>query len=118
MKRKILAHQVADQLFLAEAAIDNALSAVATLTAMLPNIRIEARLSAVVGQGVIDRSSQTIAALAEARRGIVETHRELSDVQHQIGLGAVSLGGVDKPEENRPPLEGRLRTVADGRQAA
>ena len=45
MKRKILGHQVADQLFAAEAAIDNALSAVATLTAMLPNARIEARLN-------------------------------------------------------------------------
>ncbi len=54
MKRKILGHQVADQLFAAEAAIDGALSAVATLTAMLPNARIEARLSAVVGQGVFE----------------------------------------------------------------
>ncbi len=118
MKRKILGHQVAGQLFAAEAAIDAALSAVATLTAMLPTARIEARLSAVVGQGVFDRSSQTIAALTEARRGIVETHRELSGVQHSIGLGAVALGGEEKPDENVPTLEGRLRTVAGGRTAA
>lgn len=117
MKRKILGHQVADQLFAAEAAIDNALSAVATLTAMLPNARIEARLSAVVGQGVFERSCQTIAALIEARRGIVETHRELTDVQHSVGLGAVSLGGHDKPDENEPPIENRLRTVARSRAA-
>lgn len=122
MKRRILAHQVADQLFAAEAAIDGALSAVAQLTAMLPNIRIEAGLSAVVGQNVIDRSSQTIAALADARRGIVETHRELTEVQHQIGLGAVALGGVDKPnialgvsgaETSRlPSIVGRNRRAA------
>lgn len=118
MKRKILGHRVANQLFAAEAAIDGALSAVATLTAMLPTARIEARLSAVVGQGVFDRSSQTIAALTEARRGIVETHRELTQVQHSIGLGAVALGGDEKPDENNPPLEGRLRTVAGGRVAA
>ncbi len=118
MKRKILGHQVADQLFAAEAAIDGALSAVATLTAMLPTARIEARLSAVVGQGVFDRSSQTIAALIEARRGIVETHRELTGVQHSIGLGAVALGGDQKPEENVPPGEARLRTVANTRNAA
>lgn len=120
MKRKILGHQIADQLFAAEAAIDGALSAVATLTAMLPNARIEANLSAVVGQGVFDRSCQTIAALTEARRGIVETHRELTDVQRKVGLGAVALGGVDKPGENGEPvpIEGRLRTVAVGRTAA
>jgi len=118
MKRKILGHQVAEQLFAAEAAIDGALSAVAALTAMLPNARIEARLSAVVGQGVFDRSSQTIMALTEARRGIVETHKALSDVQNSIGLRNVSFGGEDKPDENVPPHEARLRTVPGGRQAA
>ena len=112
MKRKILAHQVADQLFAAEAAIDHALSAVASLTAMLPGVRIDARLSAVIGQNVIDRSSQTIAALAEARRGIVETHRELSEVQDQIGLGAVALGGLDKPGQDVPRLPRSTGRVA------
>lgn len=114
MKRKILAHQVADQLFAAENAIDNALAAVASLTAMLPNARIEAHISAIVGQNVIDRTSQTIAALADARRGIIETHRELTDVQHQIGLGAVALGGVDKPAEHVPRVPantGRIRAA-------
>lgn len=117
MKRKIIGHQVADQLFAAEAAIDSALSAVATLTAMLPTARMEANLSAVVGQGVFDCSSQTIAALTEARRGIVATHHELSNVQNAVGLRSVALGGEDKPEENEPPI-GRLRTMAGGRAAA
>lgn len=118
MKRKILGHKVADQLFAAEAAIDGALSAVAALTALLPNARIEARLSAVVGQGVFDRSSQTIAALTEARRGIVETHRELTGVRDSIGLRAVSFGGEDKPDEGNPPADARLRAVSGGRSAA
>jgi hypothetical protein len=118
MQRKIVGHKIAAQLVAAEAAIDGALTAVATLTAMLPNARVESRLSAVVGQGVFERSCQTIAALTDARRGIVETHRELSSVQHQVGLGGVSFGGEDKPEENEPPTEGRLRTVASSRAAA
>jgi hypothetical protein len=117
MKRRIVAHQVADQLFAAETAIDGALSAVATLTAMLPTARIEANLSAVVGQAVVDRTSETIAALADARRGIVEAHRELGGVQSQIGLGAIALGGVDKPEEDIPRT-GRLRTVNRSAAAA
>ncbi|MDP1738414.1 MAG: hypothetical protein Q8L23_13360 [Caulobacter sp.] len=118
MKRKILGHQVADQLFAAEAAIDRALSAVATLTAMLPTMRVEANLSAVVGQSVFERSCQTIAALTEARRGIVDTHHALTEVQRQIGLGAVALGGEDKPDENDPPVGRSLRGVAGGRRAA
>lgn len=116
MKRKIVAHKVADQLFAAEAAIDNALSAVAALAALLPNARIEARLSAVVGQAVIDRTSETIAALAQARSGIVETHHELHGVQGQIGLGAVAVGGWDKPEENLPM--GSLQSTRTDRDAA
>lgn len=111
MKRKIVGHRIADQLFVAETAIDGALSAVATLAAMLPNARMEARLSAVVGQEVFDRSSQTIAALTEARRGIVETHRELSGVQAKVGLAGVAFGGEDKPEEGQPPAA-RLRIAA------
>jgi len=118
MQRKIQGHKIAAQLIAAEAAIDSALTAVATLTAMLPAARTESRLSAVIGQGVFERSCQTIAALTDARRGIVETHRELSGVQHQIGLGGVSFGGEDKPEEEVPPIEGRLRAVASGRAAA
>lgn len=117
MKRRIVAQQVADQLFAAEAAIDGALAAVATLTAMLPSARIEANLSAVVGQGALDRTTETIAALAQARRGIVEAHRELFDVQHQIGLGAIALGGVDKPPHD-VPRTGRLRTVEVSARAA
>lgn len=117
MKRKIVAHQVADQLFAAEAAIDSALSAVASLTAMLPTARMDARISAVVGQNVFERTSETIAALASARRGIVETHRELSGVQNEIGLRHVALGGWDKPETD-VPRTGRLAAVTGGRDAA
>lgn len=113
MQRKIVAHQVADQLFAAEAAIDGALSAVAALTAMLPNARIEARISAVVGQSVFERTSETIAALACARRGIVEAHRELSDVQSEIGLRNVALGGWTKP-----PAFAQLTAIDGDRSAA
>lgn len=121
MKRKIVAHQVADQLFAAEAAIDSALSAVASLTAMLPTARMDARISAVVGQSVFERTSETIAALATARRGIVETHRELSGVQAEIGLRHVALGGWEKPPEDvprTPGLTGQLTAVTGGRDAA
>jgi hypothetical protein len=113
-QRRLIAEQIADALFQAEAAIDMALSKTATLTGVMPALRGDAGLSALIGQDAVERASQAISALTDARRAIVETHKELSVAQHQIGLGAVAIdgGGGDKP-----PVTGaqdgriRLRTV-------
>ena len=97
-QRRMVAEQVAGALFEAEAAIDAALAKTATLTGIMPALRRDAGASALIGQDALERASQAIAALADARRAIVETHKELSIVQGQIGLGAVALGdpGGDK----------------------
>jgi hypothetical protein len=93
-----IARQVADQLFAAEAAIDAALAQTATLAGMMPAVRADARLSALMGQGAIERAIETMTALGQARRSIVETHKQLSITQKQMGLGPVNFGGlVDKP---------------------
>lgn len=118
-QRRMVAEQVAGALFEAEAAIDAALAKTAALTGIMPSLRREAGASALIGQDAVEHASQAIAALADARRAIVETHKELSIVQTQIGLGAVMLGdgGGDKPPpmfaENEQPQIGRraLRTV-------
>ena len=97
-ERRMVAEQIASALFEAEAAIDAALSKTAQLTGVMPALRGKAGLSALIGQGAVERATQAVMALADARRAIVETHKELSEAQHQIGLGAVmtSTGG-DKP---------------------
>jgi hypothetical protein len=92
-ERRMVAEQVAGALFEAEAAIDMALSKTAHLTGVMPLLRKQAGASALIGQDAVERASQAIMALAEARRAIVETHKELSVVQGQIGLGAVRMGG-------------------------
>jgi hypothetical protein len=92
-ERREVAQQVAGALFEAEAAIDAALSKTAMLTGVMPALRKQAGASALIGQDALERASQAIAALAEARRAIVETHKELSVVQAQIGLGAVTMNG-------------------------
>ncbi|MBL8553142.1 MAG: hypothetical protein JNL41_02600 [Phenylobacterium sp.] len=113
-ERRMAAQEVAAALFDAEAAIDAALSKTAALTGAMPALRKVAGASALIGQDAVERASQAIMALAEARRAIVETHRELSVVQGQIGLGAVTLSG--DPGE-KPPPEGlevervRMRTL-------
>jgi hypothetical protein len=102
-QRRMVAEQIASALFEAEAAIDAAITKTATLTGVMPSLRKEAGASALIGQDAVERASQAIMALADARRAIVETHKELSIAQTQIGLGAVVLvdpGSGDKP----PPL--------------
>jgi hypothetical protein len=118
-ERRMAAEQVAGALFEAEAAIDAAISKTALLTGVMPSLRKQAGASALIGQDAVERASQAIMALAEARRAIVETHKELSVVQGQIGLGAVRMGGDggEKPppmaiEVEQPRLRGRALRVA------
>ena len=102
-ERRLAAEQVAGALFEAEAAIDAALSKTAMLAGVMPSLRKAAGASALIGQDAVERASQAIMALAEARRAIVETHKELSVVQGQIGLGAVKMTG---DVGDKPPPEG------------
>ncbi|MBX3483589.1 MAG: hypothetical protein KF737_08725 [Phenylobacterium sp.] len=102
-ERRMAAQEVATALFDAEAAIDAALSKTAALTGVMPSLRKAAGASALIGQDAVERASQAIMALAEARRAIVETHKELSVVQGQIGLGAVRMTGDDG---DKPPPQG------------
>ena len=103
-ERRLAAQEVATALFDAETAIDAALSKTAALTGVMPSLRKAAGASALIGQDAVERASQAIMALAEARRAIVETHKELSVVQGQIGLGAVKLAG--DPGTDKPPPQG------------
>jgi hypothetical protein len=100
----MIAEQIAGALFEAEAAIDAALAKTAALTGVMPALRKDAGASALIGQDAVERASQAIAALADARRAIVETHKELSIAQTQMGLGAVMLGdgGQNKPIASSP----------------
>jgi hypothetical protein len=98
-QRRLYADHVAASLFDAETAIDAALGKTAALAGVMPTMRAEAGISALVGQGAYEWASKSILALTEARRAIVEAHKELSIAQKQIGLGAVAYGDPDKPED-------------------
>ena len=93
-----IARQVADQLLAAEAAIDAALVSTADLASLMPTARQKASLSTLVGQGALEHAIEAITALGNARRSIIETHKELAIAQEEIGLAEYSMGGlVDKP---------------------
>lgn len=91
-QRRMAAEQVANVLFEAETAIDAAIAKTTELAGAIPALRAQANLSAIVGQDAFERATQIVMALSEARRAVVETHKELSQVQKQIGLGAVAFG--------------------------
>lgn len=103
----MVAEQIAGALFEAESAIDAAIAKTAHLTGVMPTLRKQAGASALIGQDAVERASQAIMALAEARRAIVETHKELSVAQTQIGLGAVMVG---EPGDKPDPTAGSLQT--------
>ena len=112
-QRRMVAEQIAGALFAAENAIDAAIAKTAALTGVMPELRKAAGASALIGQDAVERASQAIMSLAEARRAIVETHKELSVAQGQIGLGAVAFGdtGEDKPPPGVTASERPFRTV-------
>lgn len=114
-ERRKAADQVAEHLFSAEAAIDDALNKTAALAAVIPVARTDAHLSALYCQEALERVSETIAAIAQARRGIVQTHKELAAVKGQIGLGAVAYGAVDKPP---PSVTTAQLQAVPGKEAA
>ena len=104
-QRRLVAEQIAAALFEAESAIDAALAKTAQLTGVMPALRAQSGASALIGQEAVERASQAIVALAEARRAIVETHKELFTAQVLMGLGAVAFGDVGpKP----PPLAAHI----------
>lgn len=113
-ERRMVAEQVAAALFEAEAAIDAAVSKTALLTGVMPQLRRQAGASALIGQGALEQATQAIMSLAEARRAIVEAHKELSIVQGQIGLGAVKMngdGGEKPPPEAAHSERVRMRAL-------
>lgn len=112
-QRRLVAEQVAGALFEAETAIDAAISKTAHLTGVMPALRKHVGASALIGQDAVERASQAIMALAEARRAIVETHKELSVVQGQIGLGAATMGGDPGV---KPAVEGEVAAQAGVRR--
>lgn len=99
--RRSAAIKIAESLFAAEKAIDNALARAAELNGTMVTARSEAKLSAVVGQDAFEGSVAAFAALARARCDIVETHRRLSEAKIQVGLRTLAVGETKPPEGER-----------------
>lgn len=105
-QRQAIAQTVAERLFAAETALDIALVRIAELNAALPLARLDARISAVVGQEAIQSSASAMMLVAETREKIVATHANLKQVSDDIGLREVSYGDLVKPSKVDTPEAG------------
>lgn len=109
-QRQAIARQVAERLFAAEAALDVAAARLAELTAALPLARLEARLSATIGQDAFRNSASAMMLIAKTREKIVVMHAFLKQANDDIGLREVSYGDLLKaPSAQLAPVERHLR---------
>jgi hypothetical protein len=95
-ERRTAANDVARKLFELEAAIDQALVCAGQLAATIPQARINAKLSAVVGQDAFDLVSESLTSLCAARGKTVAAHNALAEVHEQIGLKVFAGGDLWK----------------------
>ncbi|MBT2246848.1 hypothetical protein JQK15_25415 [Sphingobium sp. BHU LFT2] len=111
-QRQSIAKQVAERLFAAEEAIDIAAARIAELNAALPLARLDARLSAMIGQDAIQSSASAMLLMAETREKIVTTHVNLKHASDAMGLAETSYGDLLKVRgAASEPGEQRLRAV-------
>lgn len=115
MKRIDAARAGAQKLMRAEAAIDAALRETAELVGLLPSLRLQANLSAVIGQDAVDDLGETLSHILSARRTIIRAHGGLQTVREQIGCRTVSVGELDKGDED--PRTGGFHVVEGDRAA-
>ena len=108
MERALVAQKVANELFAAEVAIDDAIARTSKLVGELVVARQALGLSAVVGGEAITKATQAVTALADARAAVVTAHNELADTKLRIGI-RTKLSGIGSKSE--ASLPGELRQV-------
>ena len=94
--------RVARQLFSAEDAIDRTLGETAKLITTMCEARIASRLPAAAGQRVIGGAAEALAALARARRHVLDTHEDLARLGDEYGFATVDAGALHKPAPVQP----------------
>lgn len=108
------AKKLTQKLFETEQAVDEAISKMADLAGYMPVARVNANLSAVVGQDALAQAADTLSALVRARGLLVATHYRLAETRDQIGLRAMAMGTGDmKPPMQAQEDDGNVVTLTD-----
>lgn len=113
-QRRNAAENLTRRLFATEQAVDEAICRMADLAGYMPIARVNAHLSAVVGQDAIAQAAETLSALVGARARLVATHNRLAETRDQIGLQAMAMGSDDmKPPALGHHKDGNIVTLTD-----
>jgi hypothetical protein len=91
-----------------ERQLDEAYATFGELAAALPRARMEMRLSAVVGHGVLAHFSDAGAALVAARGHSVNGHRLIDKVAAALEIEYAAGDVLPKPTDPKPFTEARL----------
>lgn len=102
---RLAANELAAKLISAEAAIDAAVAAVASLTAAMPLASQQANVGMHVGHEALMHAMESCSALVKARTNIIRSHKALAVAQHEVGLGEVAFG-----DTNCPPLQASVES--------
>lgn len=110
----------ADQLFVTENAVDQALTEVGELIAILTRFRTGGGFSGMLGVKAVDSIVKATGSLGDARRHITDAHTHLDEVKTHIGGRHVAVGtGQDKPlPNNDQPVHPGTTSLAPADQHA
>ena len=96
---RIAANDVAAKLLAAEAAIDAAIAAVASLTAAMPLAAQQANVGMHVGHEALMHAAESCQSLIKSRTNIIRTHKALRVAQSDVGLDHVAFNPMCPPAE-------------------
>ncbi len=100
MKRVEMVRVGAEQLFLAEQAVEQAFNQVTTLATSLTDMRLKSNLAIGVGRDAMKSITSSIHLLAAVREEMIDAHQHLDSVKTQIGCRTVMIGHLDKPSSD------------------
>lgn len=112
VQRQMIATNVAERLFAAEAALDIAAARIAELNAALPLARLDARLAAAVGQEALSSSAAAVMLIAQTREKVIATHASLKQASDDIGLREMSYGDLLKVRGSEDAANGPHLRIA------
>lgn len=112
MKRIDVAMNLAEQLFEAEAAIEEAYRKIGMLAQALPEARLNSGMASTVGQQAFHAVMESMAGQVQSRGAMIAVHEELARLKTVSPYRSVAIGGGHKEDNPMPKPEGRLALVS------
>lgn len=109
---RLAANDVTAKLMAAEAAIDAAIAAVASLTAAIPVAAQQANVGMHVGHEALMHAMESCQSLVKSRTNIIRSHKALRVAQSEVGLDHVAFNPLCPPDSVFGPEGRQLSVVA------